>query len=533
MSDPPVSGAPMPGGPVSGAESGRDPARSPRPSGRPGRLARTPIVAVLAAALVVGGLIDRAPGPARLPVPPAVQPVPVAAPAQALSSSWFCAGATDSHSGASHGRGPAAGSVVIANSGLGPATGIVTLVPSRGTPVRVAVSVPPDTRILVAEDVPRGAPWIGAIVDIDAGAVAVEQQVAGSLGRASAPCATAGSAQWYFATGATRINASVVLSVLNPYPTDAVVDLSFTTDQGIEQPQEFQGVVVPPDGLVSINLGDHLRRRQAIATSITARSGRLVAWKTDVVTPPSSRETVLGTPAASRPLADPAAPVPGVNLTLGSPDTGTRWTWADGIDGNGEDERYVIYNPGPHPADLSFSVDLDQGVAEPFALTVGPDQVTTLVSRQEVRIPQGVGHSAVLVSLNGVGVVAVRTFTGTSPSVRSGLGELPGGRVAALRWLLAPGRSDPNHDGWVIVYNPGPVAARAVLEGLSAQAQVPLLAVAVPAGRRTAIHLNELRPVLDEPLVLSASAPVYVESDSYGQRGTPGISLSFGVPLTP
>ena len=181
-----------------------------------------------------------------------------------------------------------------------------------------------------------------------------------------------------------------------------------------------------------------------------------MAWKTDVVTPPTSGETVLGTPAASSPLADPAAPVPGREPHPGRAGPGTTWTWADGIAGNGEDERYVIYNPGPNTAELRFSVDLDQGVAEPFDLTVGPDQVTTLVSRQEVRIPQGVGHSAVLQSLNGVGVVAVRTFTGTSPSVRSGLGELPGGRVAALRWLLAPGRSDPNHDGWVVIYNPGP-----------------------------------------------------------------------------
>ena len=108
------------------------------------------------------------------------------------------------------------------------------------------MSVRPDSRIVVNEDVPHGAPWIGAIVDIDAGAVAVEQQVDGSLGRAATPCATAGSSEWYFATGATLINASVDLSLLNPYPTDAVVDLSFTTDQGSEQPQEFQGMVVPP-----------------------------------------------------------------------------------------------------------------------------------------------------------------------------------------------------------------------------------------------------------------------------------------------
>ena len=145
-------------------------------------------------------------------------------------------------------RGTAPGSVVVANSGVGPASGLVTLVPSQGPRVVVPVKIGPNSRATVAEDVPHGAPWIGAIVDIDAGAVAVEQQVSGALGQAATPCATAGSSEWYFSTGATLVNAGVVLSLLNPYPTDAVVDLSFTTDQGVEQPQGFQGLVIATRG---------------------------------------------------------------------------------------------------------------------------------------------------------------------------------------------------------------------------------------------------------------------------------------------
>jgi hypothetical protein len=495
--------------------------------------ARIPIVAALVALLVIAGLVDRAPGPAKVPAGAAIQPVPVAAPALALSSSWFCAGATDTHVRGSTDRGPAPGAVAIANSGLATASGVVTLVPDGGTPLPVPVTVAPNSRVIVNEDVRSGAPWIGAIVDIDAGAVAVEQLVNGPSGGAATPCATAGSPQWYFATAATLINANVVLSLLNPYSTDAVVDLSFATDQGVEQPQEFQGVVVPPGQLVAINLGSHLRRRQAIATTVMARSGRLVAWKTDVVTEPTPHEAVLGTPAASAPFADPAAPVAGVTLALGMPAPALAWTWADGVSGNGVDERYVIYNPGTGVAGLKLYLNLDQGVAEPFDLSVGPEQVITVVSSQEVRIPSGVSHAAVLESLNRVPVVAERTLAAASPSTWSGLGELPGGRLAASRWLLAASGTDPNHDGVVVVYNPGPAPTQAVIDGLSGRAQVPLGSVTVGAGRRIAIHLGALRTVLDEPLVVSASRPVYVESDFYGRGSTPGISLSFGVPLTP
>jgi hypothetical protein len=504
--------------------------------GRGPRPARLPIVAGLVAVLVAGALIDRTGGPAAPPALAAIQPVPVAAPAVALSSSWFCAGATDTHQGGgttSADRGPAPGAVVVANSGLVPARGVVTLVPSKGSAVRVPLTVGPDSRTTVSEDVHRGAPWISAIVDVDAGAVAVDQEVDGPAGWSATPCATAGSPQWYFAAGDTLVNASVVLSLLNPYTTDAVVDLSFTTDQGLEQPQGFQGLVVPPGQLVTVNLGDHLRRRHAIATTVTARSGRLVAWKTDVVTAPTSHEPILGTRAATAPFADPATPVAGVTVTLGAPAPATTWVWADGNSGNGVDERYVIYNPGNGTAEVTLSLELDQGVAEPFDLSVGPEQVISVISSQQVRIPPGVGHAAVLRSSNGVPVVAERTVAAAAPSAWSGLGELPGGRLAASRWLLASAGAGRQRQGVVVIYNPGAAPVQITLEGLSGRAQIPLRAVMVAAGRRAVVQLAAFRPAVNESLVVSASGPVYVESDSYGRGGSPGVSLSFGVPLSP
>jgi hypothetical protein len=193
----------------------------------------------------------------------------------------------------------------------------------------------------------------------------------------------------------------------------------------------------------------------------------------------------------------------------------------------------VIYNPGPQIADLKLSVNLDQGEAEPFTLSVGPYQVNAVVSSQEVRIPPGVGHAAVLQSSNGVPVVAERTIAATAPSAWSGLGELPGAprSAAADNWLLADPHSDKSHNGVVVLYNPGSAAARAVLAGLTGQSEVRLRTVTVEAGRRAAVDLNTLGPVVEEPLIVEASAPVYVESDYYGKGVTAGISLSLGVPL--
>jgi hypothetical protein len=484
-----------------------------------------PIVAVLSGALIIGGLIDRGVSHATKTVAAAAEPFPAVAPPSA-SSSWFCAGATDST------NGDAPGSVVLANEADTPATAIVNLVTTRGTNARVPLTINAYSRAVVPETVPGGAPWIGAIVDVDAGAVAVQQLIDGSLGRASSPCATAGSSQWYFTSGATLINASVAISLLNPYPTSAVADLAFTTDQGQEFPQGFQGLVVPPNGLLTVNLGDHLRRRRTVATTVTARSGRLVAWKTDVVTQPRSGEPVLGTPAGSSPLADPASPIAGITLALGAPAAATSWAWPEGLSGNGVNEQYVIYNPGLRTAQLQLSIALDAGEAEPFQLTVGPGQAVPVVSNQEVRIPPGVGHAALLQSLNGVPVVAERTITATAPSPWSGLGESQGAPLIADHWLLPYSETNRTHDGWLYLYNPNRVPVNGVLAGLNGGTPVGFRRITVGAGKRVSIHLNPLSShSLKTPLTVDMTGPVFVEADFYGINGTPGLNLSLGVPV--
>ncbi len=494
---------------------------------------RSPILLAVIGALLVGVLLNRTGSGAARESQAAIAPVPVAAPARALSSSWFCAGATDNGTGSNQVSAP--GKVVIANSGPDAASGSVTLIPSSGASKTVPVRVRPDSSASVTEHVPGGTPWIGAVVDMDAGSVAVSQEISSSPGWSATPCATAGSAAWYFATGFTMANAGVELSLLNPYPSESVVDLSFTTNQGLETPEEFQGLVVPGDGMLSVNLGDHLRRRQAIATTVTARTGRVVAWKTSWVLKPQPGAVLAGTTAASSPLADPSWPVPGVTATLGISSPGTSWTWPDGMAGNGVAEQYLIYNPGPNTADVRLSIGLAEGQAEPFDLSVGPYQVQAVVSEQQVRIPAGVAHSAVLVSTNGIPVVAERWISAGAPSAWEGIGELPGGQIAAGNWLVPDIRAGPYRHAVLVLYNPGAVPVQATVSSLRQGLRVAIPGLhptKVAPGQRVALSINAYVPGLLTPLVVSATGPIYLESDNYGQSGATGVALSFGVPLS-
>ena len=497
---------------------------SPQPGRRSPTVRRVPLLVLIAGLLIVGGLVDRTGGARVTPAltAQAVQPVPVAAPAAALSSSWFCAGATDS------GSNPAAGHIAIANEGSATVTATVDVVGSNGSSADQTVSVAPGAVTSVAETFPSGAPWTGAIIDAEGGMVAVSQVDDSALGRAVSPCATSGSRHWYLPAGQTRVNVSDTILLLNPYPTDSIVDMAFATDQGSESPQEFQSIDVPADGLVAENLGDHLRRRQSIATTVTARTGNVVAWETEIVGPPPANAPLVGTPAANAATADPASPDPGLAVTLGAPSTGTSWTFPDGLSGNGIDEQYLVYNPGPRSAAVRLSVGLEQGSAEPFQITVAPYSESSIVADKAARIPGGVPHTATLVSTNGVPVVAARTVAATKVAtgsvLRSGIGTLIGERLAALRWVVPVTATTAGHLGQVVVANPGlqPVTVT-VADGNRRQS------LTVPGGGRAAVGVPS---EADQPVTVEGPAPVYVEYDLFGSGSTPGFSLATAVPLS-
>ena len=487
---------------------------------------RAPVLIVVVLALLAGGIVDRA-GTAHVNpavVNDAVAQVPVAAPSDALSSSWFCAGATDSNPVVAQGW------AVVANNGSGWAAGTVDAVGSNGTTNVTPMSVAPGAVVWFPETVKGGSPWTGAIVNLNAGAVVVSQAEDGPYGRTVSSCATSGSEHWYLPIGQTRVNATDTILLLNPFSKASIVDLSFSTDQGSELPLDFQGLDVPPGGLLAVPLRDHLRRRASIATTVTARSGNVVAWETEVVTPPAKGQALVGTPAANSPLADPASPVPGLTVTLGAPSGGTTWVWPDGLTGPNLDEQYVVYNPSADTAQVRLAFGLPHGTAEPLDITVGPDQLVPVVAEQQPRIPAGMSHTVTLTSTNGVPVVATRVVSASNAQIpgaasRTGIGAMLGERLAARSWYVPTPPIDTGHVGEVIIENPGPNQISAVVHGLAGGDQ----SVTVAAGERGAVAVP---PGTGSPLLITAPQPVFAEIDLYGIGGTASYSLASAVPVS-
>ena len=482
------------------------------------RVRRWPVFAALAALLAAGAVADRAGRPTtrdRAASPEAqVAVMPIAAPSTSLSSSWFCAGGTSRPEGVDGLVADA--TVVIANPGDRALKGTIRIQPSEGEPKTVPMEVASRSRIAVRLSDQVRAPYAAALVELDGGDVVVEHQISGPQGFSTAPCAPSASERWYLAEGSTARDGAnpedrMLLALYNPFPEDAIIDLSFSHEEGRSVPSDFTGLVVKGGTLRVVNVGDHVRRRAHIAMTAVARSGRIVIDRIQVRNGTNK----------------------GLSLALAATSPGTTWYFPDGYVADGINESFHLYNPSNEEAQVSIELALETGAAEPFDLTVAPRGRLTVVAGEEERVPRGVSHSVTVLSLNGVPVVAERSFVAAAPASRIGTSDSLGARRTARRWVLAAGAATPTVDEFLFVQNPGPDDATVTIKALAAgQFLVPdsLVPIAVPAGRRVAVRASEHFSREDLALLVESTSPVVVERGVY-LVGSPGIALSSGIPL--
>lgn len=465
---------------------------------------------LVAATLVAAAVVDRRQRPALAGAAGSADAMPTAAAPSAPSSTWFCAGATATPDG------PADGTLIVANPTDRALKGTATFVPDdpKAGPRTVAVEVGPWSRTGIAYRDVLQAAWVSVLVELDGGGAVVEHSVSGPRGADVAPCATSASDVWYFADGGTTRDALLVYALYNPFPEDAIVDLSFVTEQGRVVPQALQGIVVPARRMVAVNVGEQVIRRKAVSGTVHARGGRVVAERIQTYDGSEGRD--------------------GLALVPGAPSTGTEWWFPEGYVSDGIIERYQFYNPSSREARVTVTMTLERGEAEPFELAIPPRGRFTLKANDEQRIPKNVGHAAAVVSDNGVGVVVERSVDAAKPAGRTGLASTMGARRAATRWVFAAGVANKGVDEWIVLQNtgdrPGTASLRALASG-QPLALDGLQDVPIPAHGRVAIRLGDHVQRDDLGLRVDATVPVVAERGLY-RVGRRGMSIVPGVPLS-
>lgn len=419
------------------------------------------------------------------------------------ASTWFCPIAN-----AQEGMG-ADGSIIIHNTQRVAVRGLLTLYPVTGAPVTVAIRVPARSRLVAHEVQFIKSAVVGAVVELDRGGVAVEQDITGPLGESSFPCATAATDTWHIAEGSTALNNNMFVGLFNPFPDDAIVDVEFATEQGAAAPGAFQGIVVAARSVVSLNIGDHVRRRDHVALTAHARRGRIVVGRIQTRTAPRS----------------------GLTAGLAAPAPSGLWDFPDGIVSDVIAERFHLYNPSNKEANVQLALTLDQGAAEPFDIKVPARGRVTFDPGAESRVPKGVGHSATVRS--DVPVVAERTVDYSPPAPRIGISTTLGATRTARQWLLPQGGATDALEEWVVVHNIGRRATTFTVAVTTSGRQFAIAAlqdVDLPAGQRVSIRLLDFVTRPDLPIVVDADQPVVVER-VLARVGRSGVSHAIGVPV--
>lgn len=426
------------------------------------------------------------------------------APAGSQDSTWYCVGGT--------GRGGVAElTVVIANVGEQERSGVVTWIPTEGQSRSTEVQVKPLSTSSAQVPAEISGPYVSAIVELDGGEVAVEHMVTGSRGTDVGPCPSKPSTTWFLADGSTARDASQFLMILNPFAADAVVDLSFATNEGQDSPVSLQGLALAPRTMKSIDLGE--RRRDITSTSVRSRTGQVVVERLQSFDGSTGRT--------------------GISLIPGAPSLAEVWHFPRGFYDAATTERWHIYNPNEQEAQVSIEITPDDLtlLPEPVDLVIAPGSRTTVNSSEQARVPAGAGYSAVIRSLNGVPVVAEREVDGRAAAPPRGWSSMIGAPRTASTWVFPVGESSDAVSETIVVNNPGDSALRFSVFTLKDGKKAELTSLQhseLKPGARVSLALKDAGTIGSMPLIVEASGPVAVERQ-LSSMGSGGSGWAMGV----
>jgi hypothetical protein len=468
-------------------------------------------VAVVVAVVVGAALIDRAVGTPASPSAPSALSASTIPSTAAVSSSWYCAGGTTGSGGQAN------TTIYVTNTGTETVPGAVTTTVNTGkgsVSTHQAISVPSATTIAVNPGIYAPGGWGASTLTFAGGGIGVSQVAAGPAGWTTAPCASASSANWYFASGATTPGNQLVLILYNPTSTEAVANVSFDTDAGVLQPQLYQGLSVPAGQVVVENVGDYVQSRPTVATMVSAQSGQIVADQLQLVS--TTGKT-------------------GLALALGAPSVSPDWYFSQTTNPTaaGSSVSFLLSNPGPTAERAMVAVGLTQGGVAPFAVAVPAKSVVPFTASTANRIPHQVPYAVAISSTGGSGLVVAREVLAPDGASPPGFGTVLGTAQATSHWLVpAPGAgSAPGAPGASVgslaVSNPGSVSAQvtvAPLGGTAAQSKVlvvkphsVLVVAQAPVGGLVTLDVR-------------SNVPVAVEEDSV-PTGAAGVVSSTGLPF--
>jgi len=440
--------------------------------------------------------------------------IPTVAEPDAVSTSWYCATGTSAPGGRTD------ETILVANQGADDARAVVTVMPGGpADPVSRRVAVPrgaqvrvPVSSVVQADEQPGESGMTvgpGVVVEVFGGRSVVEHEIDGEGDTAVGPCARQPGPDWYFAAGTTERGAEQNASLFNPFPDDAIVDVTFATDAGFIAPADLQAVVVPRRTRVAVPIADFIRRQAQVGVHVHARTGRVVAEQSLVFT--AENETRRG-----------------LTLSLGAPSPEPSWTLPGVNPDDGASHAVLVANFGTSATEVEITPRFEErSAAKPQPVPVGGRSVAIvdLAAIAGSRTPFGV----VVRTTRPSSVVVEELAWWSPPAAVTGSATVLASPVEAPAWAFAVGRPTPEAAAEISVVNPGRTDATVTLEAYApggGDAPTNAAPRTVPAGEQARFDLGDAGVAPDQVVAVRASTPVVAVRRILGPSGA---SLALGV----
>jgi len=436
-----------------------------------------------------------------------------------LTGSWFCPGVP------ANGDDGVGGAVVVSNRASDLLEGRFTVLSPDGIATEQSFTVDAWSQSTVDVDAFVTAAFASVVVEIDGGQGFVEQIASDPTGTSIAPCADDTSSEWHLADGFTAGGSVETLVLTNPYDDPVVADLTFSTDDGFSEPNEFTGFSVSPNSVKVIAVAELGNRDEPIiAASVTTRSGRLVV----------GREQQFAGGGRQ-----------GYDMSLAAPALREQWWFVDGERGAGITETFSIYNPtdsdvSVSPIFLGLPAEFDGGgfaqidvparqvvVFEPFEgasddTADSNDDVADVDGGETgstdfftTRIPNG-RHAVVFGTLSDPSVVIERVLTRqvgddiVTTVVQGAPTRLDG--FVPNRWHIGVGPDQPTEDA-LIVYNVDFEQASITIEAVGPGGPSPIPSLTdIPLAPGAVLTIDLVAPdALGQELIVNATNRVFIE----------------------
>jgi hypothetical protein len=452
---------------------------------------RWPLVIVLVL-LLVGAMVVGNASARRVAAVAAPAEVATVDP-QARGSLWFCPGPpTQPMLGADR--------VTMTNMTAGAATVVVTARPDVGKQSQRTFTIPANSVITKArtELGPLGA----LTVESFGAAIEVEENLEGSARVAGGPCAADAATRWYFAAGTTPRGAEQWLVLDDPYASDAKVDITLRTNNGIRRPDKLQGLDIARRSRVVLPIHSYAVREDHVSVAVDVRIGAVVA---------TQMLTFGGSGAA---------------WSLGSPIASDHWVVAEGSASSDATTWVAVTNVANNDAQVDVHVlPGNRQVVAAAMLTVAEDDVVWVqvggcaagaAPKDCIPLPAGLRYSVDVRTDEGTPIVvqmlsrsaSIVTAPMAAPQPKVSVvfpsGGIPGGQGTLLSFVdqqAAPARVD------VTLVRRGRTIRPTVLQGI----------VVRPGSRRTVRVVGGSQPPgNDTAIIVTSSVPVFVQRSMLG-----------------